>query len=120
MSDYNVEMLETLAQIQMINEMSAAINNLAASNMSAASNTSEQTVHHTYVTEWDKNLHALAETGASCYRRRRKGICDTLECATCEKLKLYLNCLNALSDFDILRVNSEIHEIIDKEIADET
>ena len=69
-------------------------------------------VQHTYVTEWDKNLHAIAETGGECWIRRLKNICSTEECINCKKDSLYRECYEALSSCDKLKVDNEVDAII--------
>lgn len=132
MKDYieeAIQFLDILERRQMANEIYSAINNLANniadSNMRkvTATNMAEQnihhTIHHSYTTEWDKNLHAIAETEAKCQIRRYKGICKIDECKNCETDNLLFECYNALSSCDKLKVDREVDAIIDAEIDKE-
>ena len=113
LNDQLADMLETYGKIKMANEISSAINNLAASNMA------DRQVEHTYVTEWDKNLHAIAETRAECFIRLHRGICTIEKCRDCQTFRLHSECYDALTSCDKLKVDNEQNTIVQNARAQE-
>lgn len=69
-------------------------------------------VTHTFETETDKDIIALAYTKYTCQNRIKNKQCKITTCSTCPKHKLFMDAFEQLSPADKLEIDMHVNEAV--------